>query len=404
MDRKGADRESLPPRPTRSGDPVTFLLVDDRKENLIALEAALRRDGLRLLTARSGVDALELLLKHDVALAILDVQMADMNGFELAELMRGSERTRQVPIIFVTAGGPELDRTFDGYDAGAVDYLRKPLDPRVLRNKVDVFFRLCRQRMDLEIALRLNETFLAAVTHDLRNPLNSIVMAGQILDASLSSSERAGIVERLKSSSRRMTSLLDQLQDLAQSRLGGGLSMERKRVDPVALVRRVIDAFGSSVGRAISLEVTGEAQGEVDCDRVYFERAVWNVLSNAFKHGEADGPISVRLEMTPAELQPRSAQPRRHQSAHPGVAFRALRQRAKPSRSGPWPVPRRRDRARARRVRSRRIRRRARHHRSSRRALRPWLDTCRGGRHLFRPVRSLRTHVQHQPRARHPRR
>jgi CheY-like chemotaxis protein len=84
---------------------VKFLLVDDAEENLVALEALLRRDGLELLKAHSGAEALELLLVHEVALALLDVQMPDMDGFELAELMRGAARTKHVPIIFVTAGG-----------------------------------------------------------------------------------------------------------------------------------------------------------------------------------------------------------------------------------------------------------------------------------------------------------
>ena len=81
--------------------PVHYLLVDDLPENLLSLEALLRREGLVLLKARSGDEALELLLTHDVALALVDVQMPGLNGFELAELMRGNERTRQVPIIFV---------------------------------------------------------------------------------------------------------------------------------------------------------------------------------------------------------------------------------------------------------------------------------------------------------------
>ncbi len=85
-------------------DPVYFLLVDDLEENLLSLEALLRREGLVMLKARSGPEALEILLKHDVALALLDVQMPGMDGFELAELMRGNERTGRVPIIFLTAG------------------------------------------------------------------------------------------------------------------------------------------------------------------------------------------------------------------------------------------------------------------------------------------------------------
>ncbi len=101
--------------------PVRFLLVDDLEENLLSLEALLRRENLVLLKARSGDEALELLLQHDVALALVDVQMPGLNGFELAELMRGNERTRHIPIIFVTAGTADGQRRFRGYEAGAVD-------------------------------------------------------------------------------------------------------------------------------------------------------------------------------------------------------------------------------------------------------------------------------------------
>src|SRR5262245_59794072 len=120
-----------------SGESIKFLLVDDLEENLMALEALLCRDGLELLSAKSGQEALELLLVHDFALALLDVQMPEMNGFELAEFMRGTERTRRVPIIFLTAAATDEQRRFRGYDAGAVDFLTKPIAPHVLRSKAD---------------------------------------------------------------------------------------------------------------------------------------------------------------------------------------------------------------------------------------------------------------------------
>src|SRR3978361_2085576 len=101
---------------------VKYLIVDDLEENLLALSALLRRDDVEILTASSGFAALELLLVHDVALAFLDVQMPDMDGFELAELIRGSERTRNVPLIFVTAGARDQHRMFKGYETGAVGF------------------------------------------------------------------------------------------------------------------------------------------------------------------------------------------------------------------------------------------------------------------------------------------
>src|ERR1700744_1612115 len=165
--------------------PVYFLMVDDLEENLLSLEALLRRDGLVLLKARSGDAALELLLQHDVALALVDVQMPGLNGFELAELMRGNERTRRVPIIFVTAGSADSQRRFRGYGAGAVDFIHKPVEPDILRSKADVFFELYRQRQQiaaqrdelkvqsdaLREADRRKDEFLATLAHELRNPL-----------------------------------------------------------------------------------------------------------------------------------------------------------------------------------------------------------------------------------------
>jgi signal transduction histidine kinase/PleD family two-component response regulator len=126
---------------------VKCLLVDDLEENLVALRALLADENVELFSARSGVDALELMLQHDFGLALVDVQMPSMDGFELAELMRGSERTRSTPIIFLTAGAWNRERIFKGYESGAVDFMFKPLEPRILRSKVRVFVELNRQKM-----------------------------------------------------------------------------------------------------------------------------------------------------------------------------------------------------------------------------------------------------------------
>ncbi|EQA98510.1 response regulator [Sphingobium baderi] len=153
-------------------DAVKVLAVDDVAENLAALEALLKRDGLELLKARSGMEALELLLVHDVALALLDVQMPGMDGFELAELMRGTERTRRVPIIFLTAVATDERRRFRGYETGAVDYLLKPVDPQIVRNKVDIFVELFRQRLELARQRDEHAAALARLTaHGDNSPL-----------------------------------------------------------------------------------------------------------------------------------------------------------------------------------------------------------------------------------------
>ncbi len=134
----------------REQESISILLVDDRPENLTALEALLSDLGLNLVKALSGNDALRLSLKHDFALVLLDVQMPDMDGFETAELMRSNPKTRHLPIIFVTAGMKDISCQFKGYDAGAVDYLLKPLEPAILRSKVKVFRDLYLLRRELE--------------------------------------------------------------------------------------------------------------------------------------------------------------------------------------------------------------------------------------------------------------
>jgi PAS domain S-box-containing protein len=121
---------------------ANVLLVDDRPENLLALEAILEPLQQTLLYAGSGEDALRQLLQHDVAVILLDVQMPGLDGFETAQLIKQRERTRHVPIIFVTAISKEEEQVFRGYSAGAVDYVFKPFNPDVLRSKVSVFIEL----------------------------------------------------------------------------------------------------------------------------------------------------------------------------------------------------------------------------------------------------------------------
>ena len=130
---------------------IPVLIVDDRPENLASLEALLGDMELELVQAQSGNEALRHSLYTDFALVLLDVQMPEMDGFETAELMRKIPKTRQVPIIFITAGMKEEDYLFKGYEAGAVDYLMKPIDPVILRSKVRVFCDLFQQRRELEI-------------------------------------------------------------------------------------------------------------------------------------------------------------------------------------------------------------------------------------------------------------
>ncbi|MEC8879192.1 MAG: response regulator [Pseudomonadota bacterium] len=130
-----------------------ILVVDDHRENLIAMEALLEAEDRNLVMAGSGNEALALALKHDFALVLLDVQMPEMDGFEVAQLMRQNRKTRHIPIIFVTAISKEQKYVFEGYRHGAVDYLFKPVDEQILDAKVNVFMELDRQRRKLQQAV-----------------------------------------------------------------------------------------------------------------------------------------------------------------------------------------------------------------------------------------------------------
>lgn len=157
---------------------IKILVVDDRPENLLTIEGVLDRPELTIITATSGNQALELVLAHSFALILLDVRMPGMDGFEVAELMRGSEKTRHVPIIFVTAISEKETHLFAGYEKGAVDYLFKPLDPLILRSKVNVFVELFQQRKKLQqgnAELRRTVAELEAVNRQIREQQQSVI-------------------------------------------------------------------------------------------------------------------------------------------------------------------------------------------------------------------------------------
>ena len=285
---------------------IKCLLVDDLRENLLALSALLQTEGVETLTAQSGAEALELLLIHDVALAFLDVQMPDMDGFELAELMRGSERTRHVPIIFVTAGAREQQRVFKGYESGAVDFIYKPIEPHILKNKADVFFELYRQRSrlaqelkDRTETLRLNEMFSALLAHDLRNPLSAILASAQLLKRRCADAHAQEASARILASGRHMGRLIEDMLDLARARLAGGIVVKREPGDIRTLVERVVrECQAAAPGRSIETEYQGDFSGHFDAERV--AQVASNLIGNALKHGQSDSPVQVRLDGTAA--------------------------------------------------------------------------------------------------------
>lgn len=287
---------------------VKCLIVDDKEENLIALEALLEQEGVTVLKAQSGAQALELLLLHnDIALALLDVQMPEMNGFELAEMIRGRVRTRHIPLIFVTAGARNAEWQFRGYESGAVDFLYKPVQPHELVSKAGVFFTLYKQRLalahDLERrteALRINEMFMAVLGHDLRTPLTAVLTnAGALMR--LPGDERAKLMaSRIASSARRMGGMIEDLLDVTRIRQNGGLQLQLAPASLDTLGSRVIEeAHGLYPDRQVAVLSAGDVRGHWDGNRL--AQVLSNLLGNAMHHGSADRPVTLEFDGASAD-------------------------------------------------------------------------------------------------------
>jgi signal transduction histidine kinase len=290
--------------------PARILIVDDLAENLLALEALIRGDNRIIEQARSGEEALALLLEHDFALAILDVQMPGMNGFELAELMRGTEKTRGIPIIFVTAAGNDVNYSFKGYESGAVDVLHKPLDAHAVRSKVNVFVDLHQQRAallatreELQRAVKMRDDFMSMVSHELRTPLNTLFLQTQIRKmnlekgnpAALSTDQLRQAVDRDQRQVQSMVKLIDDMLDVSRLRKGT-LAIWPKPADLAQLVRRAVDSFAdqaAAAGCEISVQAPAALSGVWDEFRI--EQVLINLLTNATRYG-AGQPIAITVD------------------------------------------------------------------------------------------------------------
>lgn len=291
---------------TESND-VNVLLVDDLQENLVALEALIRQPGRRIFTARSGEQALSLMLEQPFALAILDVQMPSMSGFELAELMRGTERTRAIPIVFVSAGGRELNYAFRGYESGAVDFLYKPLDPHAVRSKVHVFVELFRQRQELQEAkaqlqraVSMRDDFMSMIAHELRNPLNSVYLQAQLRRKMFSGGKAPEpeamlkMVERDERQIRSMVRLLDDMLDVSRARTGK-LAIVPAPFDLAASAQVVVEAIQEQArGAGVQLTLAAPPTLPVEGDEFRIEQVITNLLTNALRYGQGQ-PVAVTV-------------------------------------------------------------------------------------------------------------
>jgi PAS domain S-box-containing protein len=238
-------------------DLPAVLLVDDRSENLLALEAVLEPLPCRCVSVTSGEDALKALLQDEFACVLLDVQMPGMDGFETAQLIKGRERTRSVPIIFVTAISKDREHVFHGYSSGAVDYLFKPYDPQVLRSKVNVFLELdAKSRAAAQSEAILRAAFDYAPIGKARVDLEGRIAEVNRALAGLLGHQPADLHDRV------FDTLLhpDDLESDAERRsalMAGALS----RYDHEA---RLVDAKGGEVPCALSFSLASPGGGVPD--------------------------------------------------------------------------------------------------------------------------------------------
>lgn len=314
-----------------SQTPAKLLIVDDLPENLLALEALISRSDRDVYKALSADDALSLLLQHEFALAILDVQMPGMNGFELAELMRSTEKTKHIPIVFVSAAGRELNYAFKGYETGAVDFLQKPLDTLAVKSKVNVFVDLYRQRKtlneqlealerarreqetllqqlqatqrELEHAVRMRDDFMSVVSHEVRTPLNGLILETQLRKMHIAKGNAGaftldkmrGMVERDERQIQSLIRLIEDMLDVSRIRTGK-LSIRTATFDLAQLVGNVVDRFApQAVNAGMEIEYSAEAPVIGDWDEFRIEQVVANLLTNALRYG-GQGKVEVAVE------------------------------------------------------------------------------------------------------------
>ena len=308
------------------------LIVDDLPENLLALRSLIQSEDRTVFQASSADEALSLLLEHEFALAILDVKMPGMNGFELAELMRGTEKTKHIPIIFVSAVGRDMDYAFRGYESGAVDFLHKPLSPFEVRSKVAMFVELYRHRkalsMQLEVveaarreqeallaelretqgelqkAVQMRDVFMSIASHELRTPLNGLILDVQLrrlrleqgrMDA-FSPEKLQEMVSRDERQIRSLSRLIDDMLDVSRIRTGK-LSVRPEPGDLGVLAGNVVESLAAQFtnpGSHIELHVEGPAPVMMDEFRI--EQVLANLLTNALRYGDGK-PVSVRVRV-----------------------------------------------------------------------------------------------------------
>lgn len=306
--------------------PVKILLVDDREENLISLESLLttNEEHVTFLFAQSGEEALKIALKEELALILLDVQMPGMNGYEVANYLRNTGRTRDIPIIFVTAIDEETSHMVEGFEAGAVDFLFKPLHPYITKAKVFAFVRFYLQKKALEeanrFALSLNkeleerveertkeltrinndlDNFIYTASHDLKAPINNIEGLMKMISDRFSAKpsnpeELSSLMEMVNESVVRFKNTLKDLTEVAkvqheevsdESKVSFGEMLEEVKLT----ITNLIQKYDAQIFEDFS------QVPEINFSRKNLRSIIYNLVSNAIKYSSPDRQPEIKI-------------------------------------------------------------------------------------------------------------
>lgn len=275
-----------------------ILIVDDRPENLVTLRRVLRDLEVELVEATNGNDALKETLHHDFALALLDIQMPEMDGYELASILREEEKTSNLPFIFISAVYTDNLNVFKGYEKGAFSFITKPFRPEILINKVKFFVEKHQQEIalynlnndlqakneELQNINRELEAFSYSVSHDLRAPLRSINGYAAILKEDFESDlspDAMKVLDNIIRSALKMSDLIDSL--LTLSRLGRK-EKSKRRINTNDLVNRVLEEFRQEHGLNGAEIVVEKELPEMEGDPELLKQVYVNLISNALKY------------------------------------------------------------------------------------------------------------------------